>query len=140
MQTFNEIVELHESRLAYLVRRYSTETERQVALRAERLAWCDIRRMLDDRGYIEVPRDCLTPEQTVEYTIPDFPLIGVMQYRGVEVPLYDDDCGQQIFARYDGQDLPGGPFNLDYCQEFADDLDYLLDEKFIAKLLAETGE
>jgi hypothetical protein len=46
-------------------------------------------------------------------------LIGYLNYRGEQIPVYDDDQGQQIYIIYNGEVIPGGSYNLlpeyDFC-------------------------
>ena len=46
-------------------------------------------------------------------------LIGYLNYRGEQIPVYDDDQGQQMYIIYNGEVIPGGSYNLfpeyDFC-------------------------
>ena len=54
-------------------------------------------------------------------------LCEILCYKGKEIPVYNDDYGQQIYAVYEGKILPGGAYNfaaeLDFC-DMIDDIDY----------------
>jgi len=60
-----------------------------------------------------------------------YPLIGILHYRHYQIPIYDDDNGQQAFAvyHYNGEDhiVSGGAFNLYYALDIAFQLDDFFD-------------
>lgn len=35
----------------------------------------------------------------------EFPCVGVLEYRGMEFPVYDDDCGMNMFVVVDGHSV-----------------------------------
>jgi len=83
-----------------------------------------------DDGYPKIRTD-LTEEEKVEFdTEKDFPLYGIMEYRGIKVPVYDDDYGQQMFAIYDGSTISGGSYNFFPEHEFVYFIDSKLDLKY----------
>lgn len=57
----------------------------------------------------------ISEETGVEY---EFPVIGELTYRGLTLPIYDDDYGLQSFVTFDGEDIPiltiGGSFDWYY--------------------------
>lgn len=55
----------------------------------------------------------------------------IITYRGIEIPVYDDDYGQQDFAIVLGQEISGGSYNFFSVEEFIDASDRLLEEKFL---------
>lgn len=73
----------------------------------------------------------LTDEQKEQYKHPDpqFPLCGLLEYRGQVVPMYDDDYGQQVFAVFRGRDIAGGAYNMEYYDSFINEIDYVLDHE-----------
>lgn len=61
----------------------------------------------------------------------NFPVCGIMSYRGEYIPVYDDDSGQQEFIIYNDKEICGGSYNLYpqevFCQEIdeiKDNIDY----------------
>ena len=132
MHTFKDIVELHVNRMLtirwkFLTERISEEAY-NTAIMAERMAWYDICSGLDDRGYVVTPVKELTAQDLKTYNVLDgFPLIGLLHYRGVTVPMYNDDYGQQVFAKWNGREVSGGAYNPYYCEEFVMELDREID-------------
>ena len=58
-----------------------------------------------------------------------FPLASIIFYHNETLPVYDDDYGQQVFARYNGKDWSGGAYNLDYLDTFTAQLDSTLEQQ-----------
>ena len=58
-----------------------------------------------------------------------FPLTSIIFYHDQTLPVYDDDYGQQVFARYNGTDWSGGTYNLDYLDTFTAQLDSTLEQQ-----------
>lgn len=54
-------------------------------------------------------------------------LCEILCYRGKEIPVYNDDYGQQMYAIYEGKILSGGAYNFaaefDFC-DMIDEIDY----------------
>ena len=49
----------------------------------------------------------------------EWPLVGIIDYRGDTIPVYDDDAGQCFFCRLpDGTTVGGGGWNPDPEEEF----------------------
>ena len=91
-------------------------------------------------GYFkEVPVSELSNELRQKYDVtPDtFPLCSVIFYRDHEIPCYDDDYGQQVFAVYDEENWSGGTYNLQYGPDFCSMLDAKLEQELLDKIAAE---
>ena len=56
-------------------------------------------------------------EEGKEYEF-KFPLVGILSYNGEDIPVYDDDFGQQDFCMYHGKSISGGAYNLFPESEF----------------------
>lgn len=54
----------------------------------------------------------------------EYPLYGLLEYRGEKIPVYIDEDGQQLFAVYQEQEISGGGFNI-HCEE---DFCYMIDQ------------
>ena len=54
-----------------------------------------------------------------------------IKYRDHIIPIYDDDYGQQDFAKVCGQTISGGSYNFLSEWEFMDALDYQLQQDFL---------
>jgi hypothetical protein len=106
------------------------------ALRYANLQWLqDILEEHDDL-YTETAKPDLDEETVAKYdTQKDkFPLCSVIRYRDIEIPCYDDDYGQQVFAVIDGNDVSGGAYNFAYPIEFVHAADYFLERKRIEEI------
>ena len=68
------------------------------------------------------------------------PLVGVIFYRGIEMPCYDDGYGQQIVATFKGRDWGSGAYNLCYADEFCRRADCAIDEEMWSKLVEEASK
>ena len=78
----------------------------------------------------EVYRDQLSPELIAKYdNQPNFPLCSIIFYHNEEIPVYDDDYGQQVFARWHDHEWSGGAYNLMYADQFCDELDNALEHQ-----------
>lgn len=55
----------------------------------------------------------------------------VITYRGFDIPVYNDDYGQQDFAIFMGKCISGGAYNLFSDQEFMSYVDHYLEKLFI---------
>ena len=129
----NRLASYHDRRLRGLL----TESEEAAAIRAERLAWLDFMTWTpeNERGYTFKYACDLTAEQKAKFdTDPNFPLAGIMFYRQQEIPFYDDDPGQQVFAVYNGETLCAGAYNFQYLNYFAISVDRILDEQYLDEL------
>lgn len=128
----------HENRLYVIQSKYMrgiyTQIERDAALRAEFSAWFDINlyEYQDARGYtLRKP----TAEDRKQYdNQPGFPLHAILIYRNHEIPMYDDDAGQQVFAIYNNETISGGAYNLSYCETFANTLDSYFDQEYLQEI------
>lgn len=71
------------------------------------------------------------PKQLVdEYNIYEqFPLASVIFYHNQTLPIYNDDYGQQMLARYNGKDWSGGAYNLHYLDTFTAQLDSVFEQQ-----------
>ena len=136
-QLFTNMLTAHENRLYNLGERFRRQLITEEALNAafynEESSWRDFLMVL--RSYYNYDKVIsaidLTDEQKEQYKHPDpqFPLCGLLEYRGQVVPMYDDDYGQQVFAIFRGRDLVGGAYNMWYCDSFIDEIDYALDHE-----------
>jgi len=134
---FSNMLAAHESRLDTLNARFQyqliTKDSLKAAFYAEQSCWRDF--LTELRPYYNyykvISVSDLTDEQKEQYKHPDpqFPLCGLLEYRGQIVPMYDDDYGQQVFAVFRGRDLIGGSYNTEYCDSFIGEIDYALDRE-----------
>ena len=89
----------------------------------------------------EVRREALSPQLVAKYdTKPKFPLVSIIFYHNEEIPVYDDDYGQQVFAEWDGEEWSGGSYNLCYAEQFCEQLDLTIDYRKWKALCDEYGE
>lgn len=51
--------------------------------------------------------------------------VAIIHYRGYNIPLYNDDPGQQFYCKLDGEEFGFGAFNFSY----KDDIMFLVDSK-----------
>lgn len=54
-------------------------------------------------------------------------LAGMLKYRNENIPVYIDDCGQQLYINFKGVEISGGAFNSDPVPDFAYRIDEILD-------------
>jgi len=134
---FANMLSAHELRLHNLHERFErgllSEEELRIAFATAESCWHDF--LMELRPHYHYHKVIsvadLTDEQKEQYKNPDpqFPLCGLLEYRGQVVPMYDDDYGQQVFAVFRGRDLVGGTYNLLYCESFMSEIDYALDHE-----------
>ena len=55
----------------------------------------------------------------------------ILKYRGLDIPVYDDDYGQQEFAYFDGKSISGGCYNFFAEYEFISYIDHYLENKYL---------
>lgn len=55
----------------------------------------------------------------------------IIKYRGIDIPVYDDDYGQQDFAVIDGKIVSGGSYNFFADDEFIGYVDIMLEDKYL---------
>lgn len=141
-ELFRRLLSAHVNRICSLGRKFLrgvvSERERDLLFNAEEVCWLDTVSALKPEL---PPHDVAFPEELSDAdrrrydTQKGCAFCGVLRYRGAEVPLYDDDAGQQVFAVLDGETIGGGSFNLFYCDEFERAVDLRLDR---AILMAES--
>lgn len=82
------------------------------------------------KPYEEVYCQDLSPELRTKYDRDEsYPLCSVIFYHGQEIPCYNDDYGQQVFARFEGCEWSGGAYNFCYADDFCVSLDLALEDK-----------
>lgn len=59
----------------------------------------------------------------------EWPLEGVLEYRGEAVPVYSDDDGQQLFIIFQGEEISGGCYNTQCVYDFCYMIDKIKDLK-----------
>lgn len=90
------------------------------------------------RPWYETQREALEQELIDKYdTDPKFPLCGIIFYHGEELPVYDDDYGQQVFTRWKDCEWSGGCYNLMYAELFCEELDNALEHELWKKMEAD---
>lgn len=144
---FEQQLSLHISRIRWLASRFydSGEDVLSAAYSTERMAWFDIKRNLDYHPKVLLYKDLSSEEiQRYDNQVTEdgfhFPLEGLLMYRDKVVPFYDDDYGQQVFAVFEGETLPGGSYNPMYLTEFRDQIDSILDNRIFKEVITECGE
>lgn len=130
--TFEELLSIYENKLAYVRRMidpcalsFSHTTmeywegynEALIQWFEEMKFWC-----VDKTYLVRQP----TPAEKERHAGSD-PLCQIMEYRGETIPIYDDDSGQQFYAKYGDIELSGGSYNpcpeYDWCCQ----IDYIKD-------------
>lgn len=92
------------------------------------------------KPYKEVPVADLPREIVQKYDNQGkFPLEGVLYYLDEEVPFYDDDYGQQVFAIWHGCEWSGGSYNFMYAELFCDELEAAIEREEWDRLVKEYG-
>ena len=136
---YNYLVQFHEGRLINLKVRLKrdliTKEEFDAAVSAEHLAWSDTMMALYSEYQFGkfIDLEHISAEDLKRFdTEKGFPCIGFIQYRGHEIPLYDDDYGQQVFGKLNGHDLSGGAYNFNYMQDIMAQADYLIDTELLS--------
>lgn len=71
-----------------------------------------------------------TKEEEKEFLYQDQPPIKMLEYRGLCVPIYDDDYGQQYFMVFEGKEYGGGSFNGFPEYDFCYIIDDVIDRKY----------
>lgn len=71
-----------------------------------------------------------TIKEEQEFLYENQPPCGVLDYRGVRAPVYDDDYGQQLFMVFRGQIYGGGAFNTAPERDFCYIIDGIIDREF----------
>ena len=80
--------------------------------------------LLNPPTVIKIDSPEMTKELRQKYdTEPDFPLAYIICYHGEMIPVYDDDYGQQYFAKFRDMTWSGGAYNLYPDPEFCERLD-----------------
>ena len=72
-----------------------------------------------------------TKEEEKEFLYQDQPPCGVLEYRGLRVPIYDDDYGQQVFMVFNGKEYGGGTYNFCPEEDFCHIIDNTIDYKYV---------
>lgn len=106
---------------------------RDCALRVN-LSW--LNHALEGRGwngYDEIFRENMDKSDVEKYDA-DGTLRSIIYYRGEEIPCYDDDYGQQVYAKIRGADVSGGAYNLDYALTFCIRMNEILQDEMLAFL------
>ena len=55
----------------------------------------------------------------------------IIRYRNIDIPVYDDDYGQQDFAVINGEEISGGSYNFFAHEEFMNYVDRMLEKKYL---------
>lgn len=55
----------------------------------------------------------------------------ILKYRGIDIPVYDDDYGQQEVAYFDGKAISGGCYNFFPEYEFIFYIDRYLEDRYL---------
>jgi len=73
--------------------------------------------------------DPATPEEKKKFYDPESKEepFGILRYRGQEVPVYDDDYGQQEYIIFRGETYCGGAYNFGADYDFCSYVDNVLD-------------
>ena len=123
------------------MRKLISQDERDTGLALNRSWFHDIFTHLDD-CFKELQLGELSDEMRQKYDVTPltFPLCSVILYRDHEIPCYDDDYGQQVFAIYNGQEWAGGAYNFYYELDFCFMLDHILEKEQLDKIAAEYGD
>jgi len=134
---FNIALQYYEDNLYNLHRRCHkgliSKEERDCALRVN-LSW--LNHAMDGsgwNGFVEIFREKLTESDVGKYDVDDT-LRSIIYYRGEEIPCYDDDYGQQVYAKIRGVDVSGGAYNLDYALTFCMRMNEILQDEILAGL------
>lgn len=69
--------------------------------------------------------------ETINGETIDWPIYGILEYRGKTIPVYLDDCGQSLFARYDNHTFGGGTYNMHPEFDFCYWIDYNIDDEIL---------
>lgn len=56
-----------------------------------------------------------------------FLVVDTYHYRGYDIDVFDDDCGQAFYFYFNNKSYNCGAFNLDYKHEIESVVDYYLD-------------
>lgn len=140
---FKTALSLYEYNVRNLQHRYKhdciTKETRDAALSLNHSWFRDVL-LFDhiDDSFEEVTVDMLSDDLREKYDITRnrFSLCSVIFYRDHEIPCYNDDYGQQVFAVYNGETWSGGAYNFDYAKDFCS----MLDDRLEAEMLNEIAE
>lgn len=77
----------------------------------------------DYNNVIEMKNPTKTESKKYKSKNKGCPLCGVIHYRGIDIPVYNDDYGQQMFCILpNGELISGGAYNLwceyDFCSTY----------------------
>lgn len=94
----------------------------------------NIKREIDFKPQVDDP----TEEEKQKYYLKEYKEypVGILRYRGQEVPIYIDDYGQQEFIVIDGKTYGGGTYNTLCEYDFCMIIDRIINEQ-IANIKAE---
>ena len=115
------LYDIYLTRLAYIERRMQDDVlefygeEKRDWKHAKEIAFQmyeALRYEGEDPGY---PTSVVKPDEPIPpYKIGDteFPCIGVLKYRGEDIPVYNDDYGMRDFIVYQGREITHDSFGL----------------------------
>lgn len=72
-----------------------------------------------------------TPEQKEKYLFEGEEPVAMLYYRGKEIPIYNDDYGQQEFIVFNDKTFGGGAYNTMAEYDFCDYMDDIIDQEII---------
>ncbi len=131
--TFKDLLADYEQQLAYIKRMIEPETLSFYGKTLdywEGYFWGVFRTFEEIKIYTDFNphiRKATTKEEK-EFLYLGQPPCGVLDYRGLKIPIYDDDPGQQFFMVFEGEEFGGGAFNgypeEDFCYLIDESIDY----------------
>lgn len=137
---FETLLHLYSYKLYNIVdrhmRKLDDEDEYNRALALNRLWLEDIANYIG-RDYTVRKHDELMQEEIDKYAPLGIEgnyamdLIYVIDYRGLTIPVFDDDYGQQDIALINGEWCSGGSYNFHAAEVFCSRADYYLEQQSI---------
>lgn len=93
--------------------------------------WCDYFDYItaDQFEKYNIPLDLIDKYQAM---CPKLPLCAIVRYRNIEVPVFDDDYGQQEVVKIGDMFIGCGAYNWSQKREIASEIDIYLEEQYMA--------